>query len=130
MGEQRFLEARIKMKETQKILEALEKATEDVEDSEDDDDRRKRIERKANESILKKKTENMRVLDFLKAGESNSVASEMITEKEELKKRKAMKKEEQERLIKEEVERKLKEEEDRKKKEEEKRREEEGESKE
>merc|ERR1712228_244425 len=61
--EERVLEAKAKMKETQKILQALEKAANNESESESEDERRKRIERKANENILKKKTENMKLLD-------------------------------------------------------------------
>merc|ERR1712002_507876 len=110
MGE-RVLEAKAKMKETQRILQALEKATNEESDSESEDERRRRIERKANESLLKKKTENMKLLDFLKVGESNNIASEMMTEKEEMKRKKAERKAEVARLLKEEEERKKAEEE-------------------
>merc|ERR1711931_258311 len=82
--EARVLEAKAKMKETQKILQALEKAANNESESESEDERRKRIERKANENILKKKTENMKLLDFLKVGESNSIAAEIEKEKEDM----------------------------------------------
>merc|ERR1719402_875953 len=89
------------MKETQRILLALEKATNEESESESEDERRRRIEKKANEQILKKKTENMKLLDFLKVGESNSIATEIEKEKDDMKRKKAEKKAEVARLLKE-----------------------------